>query len=70
MDRITYKRVKQWLGESEFAKKYGITIGCWDGYYHLMSFEHERICTAKTPGELWEKFQLYRSGYYLGVKEV
>ena len=69
MSRITYKMVKQWLSESAFAQTHGMTLRCWNDYYHILDDCNSRVISGKTPGEVWEKFNLMKTGYYLGLKE-
>ena len=69
MSRITYKMVKQWLSESAFAQTHGMVLNSWDDYYHILDDCNNRVISGKTPGEVWEKFNLMKTGYYLGLKE-
>ena len=69
MSRITYKMVKQWLSESTFAQEHGMTLHSWNDYYHILDDYNSRVISGKTPGEVWEKFNLMKTGYYLGLKE-
>ena len=69
MSRITYKMVKQWLSESEFAQTHGMVLHSWNDYYHILDDCNNRVISGKTPGEVWEKFNLMKTGYYLGLKE-
>lgn len=69
MSRITYKMVKEWIKESAFGQLYGFSINGWNDYYHLMRNNHELVCSAKTPGEIWEKFNLIKTGYYMAKEE-
>ena len=69
MSRITYKMVKQWLSESAFAQIHGMVLRSWNDYYHILDDCNNMVCSGKTPGEVWEKFNLMKTGYYLGLKE-
>lgn len=69
MSRITYKMVKQGLSESEFAQIHGMVLRSWNDYYHILDDSNNRVISGKTPGEVWEKFNLMKTGYYLGLKE-
>lgn len=69
MSRITYKMVKQWLSESSFAVSHGMHISSWNGYYYILDDCNNTRVSAKTPGELWEKFNLLKTGYYLAQQE-
>lgn len=68
MSRITYKMVKQWLSESAFAQSHGMTLHSWNDYYHILDDTNSRVLSGKTPGEVWEKFNLIKTGYYMGLK--
>lgn len=67
--RITYKMVKQWISESAFAQAHGMTLHSWNDYYHILDDCNNLVISGKTPGEVWEKFNLMKTGYYLGLKE-
>lgn len=71
MSRITYKMVKQWISESAFAQTHGMTmtLHSWNDYYHILDDCNNRVISGRTPGEVWEKFNLMKTGYYLGLKE-
>ena len=69
MSRITYKMVKQGLSESTFAQEHGMVLHSWNDYYHILDDCNNRVISGKTPGEVWEKFNLMKTGYYLGLKE-
>lgn len=69
MSRITYKMVKQGLSESDFAQAHGMTLHSWNDYYHILDNCNSRVISGKTPGEVWEKFNLMKTGYYMGLKE-
>lgn len=69
MSRITYKMVNQWLFESAFAQTHGMVLHSWNGYYHILDDCNNRVVSGKTPGEVWEKFNLMKTGYYMGLKE-
>ena len=69
MSRITYKMVKQWLSESTFAQEHGMVLRSWNDYYHILDDCNNRVISGRTPGEVWEKFNLMKTGYYLGLKE-
>lgn len=69
MNKITYKMVKQWLSESTFAREHGMTLHSWNDYYHVLDDCNNRVISGRTPGEVWEKFNLMKTGYYLGLKE-
>ena len=69
MSRITYKMVKQWISESAFAQTHGMVLHSWNDYYHILDDCNNRVISGKTPGEVWEKFNLMKTGYYLGLKE-
>lgn len=66
--RITYKMVKGRITESEFAQKQGFKLSAFSGYYHLLGVGNSLIADAKTPKELWEKYNLIRSAWYAGYK--
>ena len=69
MSRITYKMVKQGLSESTFAQEHGMTLHSWYNYYCILDDCNNTVCSGKTPREVWEKFNLLRKGYYMGLKE-
>lgn len=69
MSRVTGKLLKQWLSESEFAEKYGMTYSSWNGYHYILKGGTEIIAAGKTPSECWREYTLYKSGYYLGLRE-
>ena len=69
MSRITYKMVKQGLSESDFAQAHGMTLHSWYDYYCILDDCNNTVCSGKTPGEIWEKFNLLKTGYYMGLKE-
>ena len=69
MSRITYKMVKQWLSESTFAQQHGMKLNSWNDYYHILDDCNNCVISGRTPGEVWEKFNLMKTGYYLGLKE-
>ena len=69
MSRITYKMVKQGLSESTFAQEHGMKLHSWNDYYHILDDCNNRVISGRTPGEVWEKFNLMKTGYYLGLKE-
>ena len=69
MSRITYKMVKQWLSESTFAQEHGMTLHFWNGYCRILDDCNNRVISGKTPGEIWEKFNLLKTGYYMGLEE-
>lgn len=60
MSRITYKMVKQWLSESIFAQEHGMVLRSWNDYYHILDDCNNMVCSGKTPGEIWEKFNLLK----------
>ena len=69
MSRITYKMVKQWLSESTFAQKHGMTLHSWNDYYHILDDSNNRVISGKTPREVGEKFNLLEKGYYMVLEE-
>ena len=69
MSRITYKMVKQWFSESAFAQEHGMTLHYWYDYYLILDDCNNKVCSGKTPREIWEKFNLIKTGYYMGLKE-
>ena len=69
MSRITYKMVKQGLSESTFAQEHGMTLHSWNDYYHILDNCNRRVISGKTPREVWEKFNLLKTGYDMGLKE-
>ena len=69
MSRITYKMVKQWLSESAFAQTHGMVLHSWNDYYHILDDCNNRVISGRTPVEVWEKFNLMKTRYYLGLKE-
>lgn len=69
MSRVTYKQVKQWVQESAFAQTHGIYITASNGYYHIYDEAGTISIHGKTPLECWEKFNLLKQGYYLGLSE-
>ena len=69
MSRITYKMVKQWISESAFAQTHEMVLHSWNDYYHILDDCNNRVISGRTPGEVWEKFNLMKTGYYLGLKE-
>ena len=69
MSRITYKMVKQWISESAFAQTHGMVLHSWNDYYHILDDCNNRVISGRTPGEIWEKFNLLKTGYYMGLEE-
>ena len=69
MSRITYKMVKQWLSESTFAQQHGMKLHCWNGYCRILDDCNNQVCSGKTPGVIWEKFNLLKTGYEMGLTE-
>lgn len=69
MSRITYKMVKQWISESAFAQTHGMTLHSWNDYYHILDDCNNRVISGTTPREVWEKFNLMETGYYMGLEE-
>lgn len=69
MTRITYKKVKEWLKESIFAQEHIMTLHSWNGYYYILDARNNTVVSAKTPGEVWERFNLLKTGYYMGLEE-
>lgn len=70
MSRVTYKMVKEWLQDSPFAVTHGMVLHCWDGYYRILDSDNNIVCAGATPNECWREFTLYKSGYYLAMREM
>ena len=64
MDRISWKRVKEWL-ECDKLYKDNFHVSAYDGYYHILSKEKEKVVIVeKTPRQLWESWKIFKDGYY------
>ena len=69
MKRVSYNLLKQWVSESDFAQKYGMTVSAFNGFYHILDAKHNLVCSAETPGKCWESFSLMKRGYYMAKDE-
>lgn len=64
MSRTTFKMLKGYVASHNENWKFPITLSAFNGYYHILDGEtNEIIACGKTPGECWEIFYAYRSGY-------
>lgn len=68
--KVTYRLLKEWVGESDFAKSHNMAVSSWNGYYYVLSENREIVCAGKSPSECWREFCLYRAGYLLKEEEL
>jgi len=68
MDRITYKKVKGWIGSwNENHPEVQFELSVYSGFYHLFQ-NGENVITEETPRKLWEAFGYWKSGYFKGLE--
>ena len=69
MDRVSYKKLVEWLNTDSLFSNGNFYLSAYDGYYHIRSNEEEGskcIICEKTPGRTWESWNIYKAGYYYG----
>lgn len=68
-DRITYKRLKNWLYQDSLFTQ-GFKLSAYSGYYHIEDDIGNNIISESTPRKCWESWYIFKKGYYFakGVK--
>jgi hypothetical protein len=67
MQRVTYNKLRAWVNiwngnhpEKQFK------VQGYNGYYHIFYYNGNKLCSAKTPGQVWELFTMWKYGYLEG----
>ena len=71
MSRTTYKMLKGYVASHNENWSFPIELSVFNDYYHILDGEtHGMLAVGKTPGECWEIFYAYRSGYVRAIQMI
>ena len=71
MERITYKKIKEWIGNwNDYHPNMQFELSAYSGFYHLHYKESgESVIVEETPKKLWEGFVYWKAGYFKGLEQ-
>ena len=62
MERITKKRLKNWL-ETDSLYCLGFKLSIYNGYYHITTDLGSMVVCEKTAKATWDSWNLFKSGW-------
>lgn len=70
--RVTFKILKEWINDwNRDNPNYQMVARSYNDYYHIEDWQTGRnICSAKSPGLVWDLFWIWKDGFRIGRESV
>lgn len=70
-ERVTYKRLKQWIDQYNKNNTHKVELSAFNDMYWIYdAATGNRIVSDETPGKTWELFCIWKDGFRTALDDV